>query len=141
MPISIHSYGFRRNSARIRRNPGIPVHSCGFPWNFRIPPDSAGICGGIKSIGGRYRYPFVRFNFSLLYLFQRLIGFDTWDAFPYRKRDPIQEVADPMHLPVEVPSDVDVSSFAAKKSKKRPHVRKYSFHSPESIYRPLILPF
>ena len=51
MPISIHSYGFRRNSAGIRRNPGIPVHSCGFPRNFRIPPDSAGICGGIKSIG------------------------------------------------------------------------------------------
>ena len=37
-------------SDRICWNSGIPVNSCGFRWNFRIPADSSRICGGIKSI-------------------------------------------------------------------------------------------
>ena len=38
------------DSARIRRNCGIPVDSCGFPQNSGIPADSGRIRGGIKSI-------------------------------------------------------------------------------------------
>ena len=37
----------------IRWNSGIPVNSCRFRRNFRIPADSGGIRGGIKSIDDR----------------------------------------------------------------------------------------
>ena len=79
-------------------------------------------------------YPSLTFIFIL---FQRLVGFDAFDAFPYRKRDPIQEVQDPILLPVEVQSDTEVappskaaSSKASKASNKRPRYRKFLLSYP-----------